>query len=216
MGTGLGPTLEFYALVSTELQRCDLGLWNDSDSYKHQQIADVVKSGLTQIDDDSNITVAQQPQQAVYQPSMPQLIYHQSQSHLLQHLHNQQIINENSNNLIVNNNNNNASDNNVINNELNMYIEQSSENSSNYQSSNDQQPSSQQQPNNVESIQSTPLSVNSINAGGPLHYVNAPHGLFPIPLSKTAKTSHLSRLKYKFKFLGKFMAKAVMDSRMVS
>lgn len=26
-GTGLGPTLEFYALVATELQRADLGLW---------------------------------------------------------------------------------------------------------------------------------------------------------------------------------------------
>ena len=27
MGTGLGPTLEFYALVSQELQRADLELW---------------------------------------------------------------------------------------------------------------------------------------------------------------------------------------------
>lgn len=26
-GTGLGPTLEFYALVGAELQRRDLGLW---------------------------------------------------------------------------------------------------------------------------------------------------------------------------------------------
>jgi E3 ubiquitin-protein ligase HECTD1 len=26
-GTGLGPTLEFYALVAAELQRRDLGLW---------------------------------------------------------------------------------------------------------------------------------------------------------------------------------------------
>jgi E3 ubiquitin-protein ligase TRIP12 len=47
-------------------------------------------------------------------------------------------------------------------------------------------------------------------------YVNAPMGLFPIPLSKTAKTSQISRIKSKCKFLGKFMAKAVMDSRMVS
>jgi hypothetical protein len=47
-------------------------------------------------------------------------------------------------------------------------------------------------------------------------YVNAPMGLFPIPLSKTAKTSQISRIKSKFKFLGKLMAKAVMDSRMVS
>lgn len=27
VGTGLGPTLEFYALVSKELQRADLELW---------------------------------------------------------------------------------------------------------------------------------------------------------------------------------------------
>lgn len=27
VGTGLGPTLEFYALVSKELQRSDLDLW---------------------------------------------------------------------------------------------------------------------------------------------------------------------------------------------
>lgn len=27
VGTGLGPTLEFYALVSQELQRADIGLW---------------------------------------------------------------------------------------------------------------------------------------------------------------------------------------------
>lgn len=27
VGTGLGPTLEFYALVSRELQRSDLDLW---------------------------------------------------------------------------------------------------------------------------------------------------------------------------------------------
>lgn len=30
-GTGLGPTLEFYALVAAELQRADLAMWlNDS------------------------------------------------------------------------------------------------------------------------------------------------------------------------------------------
>jgi len=27
VGTGLGPTLEFYALVSKELQKADLELW---------------------------------------------------------------------------------------------------------------------------------------------------------------------------------------------
>lgn len=50
----------------------------------------------------------------------------------------------------------------------------------------------------------------------PVSYVNAAFGLFPSPLGRAAKSPQISRLKTKFKFLGKFMAKAVMDSRMVS
>lgn len=38
-GTGLGPTLEFYALVSAELQRSDLGMWLYED--EHQEEAEV-------------------------------------------------------------------------------------------------------------------------------------------------------------------------------
>ncbi len=35
-GTGLGPTLEFYALVSAELQSKNLGLWLvDDDIHDH-------------------------------------------------------------------------------------------------------------------------------------------------------------------------------------
>ncbi|KAK7791453.1 hypothetical protein R5R35_010932 [Gryllus longicercus] len=36
-GTGLGPTLEFYALVAAELQRKDLGLWLCDDHEDHDQ-----------------------------------------------------------------------------------------------------------------------------------------------------------------------------------
>jgi E3 ubiquitin-protein ligase HECTD1 len=32
-GTGLGPTLEFYALVAAELQRRSLGLWLCDDDH---------------------------------------------------------------------------------------------------------------------------------------------------------------------------------------
>ncbi|XP_006564284.1 E3 ubiquitin-protein ligase TRIP12 isoform X2 [Apis mellifera] len=46
-------------------------------------------------------------------------------------------------------------------------------------------------------------------------YVNAPQGLFPMPISWSTKVSHLAKLKTKFKFLGKFMAKAIYDSRML-
>ncbi|CAG9853614.1 unnamed protein product [Phyllotreta striolata] len=46
-------------------------------------------------------------------------------------------------------------------------------------------------------------------------YVNNPSGLFPVPLARGAKVSQLTKIKSKFRFLGKFMAKAVMDSRML-
>jgi E3 ubiquitin-protein ligase TRIP12 len=46
-------------------------------------------------------------------------------------------------------------------------------------------------------------------------YVNCPSGLFPCPLPRGAKVGQITKIKSKFRFLGKFMAKAVMDSRMV-
>lgn len=46
-------------------------------------------------------------------------------------------------------------------------------------------------------------------------YVHNIGGLFPAPIPKTAKLSQITKLKSKFRFIGKFMAKAVMDSRMV-
>ncbi|CAL8126786.1 unnamed protein product [Orchesella dallaii] len=47
-------------------------------------------------------------------------------------------------------------------------------------------------------------------------YVQTSVGLFPKPVGKSVKAGHLSKVKGKFKFMGKFMAKAVMDSRMVN
>lgn len=35
-GTGLGPTLEFYTLLSHELQRKGLGMWRFDDATSHQ------------------------------------------------------------------------------------------------------------------------------------------------------------------------------------
>lgn len=149
MGTGLGPTLEFYALVSTELQKSELGLWNDSDSYKNQQVmAEVVKVTLDELRSANN---------------------------------------NSDNNTVLNNN------------QINMLIEQ-------HQSVTETRILDN----------STPTRQGSASSGNDIiQYVIAPNGLFPTPLSKTAKTSQISRLKFKFKFLGKFMAKAVMDSRMV-
>ncbi|KAE9544593.1 hypothetical protein AGLY_000135 [Aphis glycines] len=46
-------------------------------------------------------------------------------------------------------------------------------------------------------------------------YVHSAEGLYPNPLSRTCKLPHQVKMKSKFKFLGKFMAKAIMDSRLL-
>ncbi|CAB0009110.1 unnamed protein product [Nesidiocoris tenuis] len=46
-------------------------------------------------------------------------------------------------------------------------------------------------------------------------YVFSSVGLFPSPIPRGARVSHVVKLKAKFRFIGKFMAKAVMDSRML-
>ncbi|XP_049857305.1 E3 ubiquitin-protein ligase TRIP12 isoform X2 [Schistocerca gregaria] len=50
---------------------------------------------------------------------------------------------------------------------------------------------------------------------GGTSYIHSPVGLFPTPLPRTAKSSTVAKVKSKFRFLGKLMAKAVMDSRML-
>lgn len=46
-------------------------------------------------------------------------------------------------------------------------------------------------------------------------YVDNRYGLFLAPIGSNAKASLINKLRQKFKFLGKVMAKALMDSRMV-
>ena len=47
-------------------------------------------------------------------------------------------------------------------------------------------------------------------------YVDTRYGLYPAPLGRNAKSNTITKVRQKFKFLGKFMAKALMDSRMVN
>uniref|UniRef100_A0A0A9XLJ3 E3 ubiquitin-protein ligase n=3 Tax=Lygus hesperus TaxID=30085 RepID=A0A0A9XLJ3_LYGHE len=51
--------------------------------------------------------------------------------------------------------------------------------------------------------------------GGQQGYVFSSCGLFPAPISRASRVSQVVKLKTKFRFIGKFMAKAVMDSRML-
>lgn len=46
-------------------------------------------------------------------------------------------------------------------------------------------------------------------------YVHNLSGLFPLPCSRSLKAGPLAKVRSKFRFVGKFIAKAIMDSRMV-
>lgn len=173
VGTGLGPTLEFYALVSAEIQRCDLGLWNGSDSYKQNSssIVDVVKTNLGNIDDDPG---------APQRMSVGSIISNSSALNMLI---------EQSDNMIVTEN----------------------------ETIDEQQQQQQQQNDNLINSNSLSDSIPQPQRNrSTVTYVNAQFGLFPAPIGRAAKMSQLTPMKTKFKFLGKLMAKAVMDSRMVS
>ena len=40
-GTGLGPTLEYYALLAAEFQKRDLGMWYCDDAFPEDQSREV-------------------------------------------------------------------------------------------------------------------------------------------------------------------------------
>lgn len=46
-GTGLGPTLEFYALVAAELQKSSIGMWNFDDDFHDELEREVTSSDFT-------------------------------------------------------------------------------------------------------------------------------------------------------------------------
>ena len=59
----------------------------------------------------------------------------------------------------------------------------------------------------------------SSSGGGPsdpcIEYVHSSAGLYPVPLARNAKSSHRNKVKAKFQFIGRFIAKAVLDNRMI-
>ncbi|XP_043926988.1 E3 ubiquitin-protein ligase TRIP12 isoform X2 [Protopterus annectens] len=46
-------------------------------------------------------------------------------------------------------------------------------------------------------------------------YIHNPQGLFALPFGRTAKPAHIAKVKMKFRFLGKLLAKAIMDFRLL-
>lgn len=146
VGTGLGPTLEFYALVSQELQRADLDLWHGSENFKQKPSSfggEIVKSHAT-ADGEA---------------------------------------------------------------EAEARLASSVRDALNLRESREQDRDAREpQPSELDALASSAPAA---------ALVLWPCGLFPQALGRGVRASHLSRVKAKFRFLGKFMAKAVMDSRMV-
>lgn len=120
VGTGLGPTLEFYALVSKEMQRSDLDLWR----------GEAVDSP------DAAIQTSATPSKSVIASSSSKEI---------------------------------------------------------------QATEPQNKPKDKQDVK----------------YMYSPRGLFPQPFGRGSKAGALSKVKSRYKLLGKFLAKALMDSRMV-
>ncbi|KAI1882670.1 hypothetical protein AGOR_G00237280 [Albula goreensis] len=46
-------------------------------------------------------------------------------------------------------------------------------------------------------------------------YIYSPRGLFAVPFGRTTKPAHIAKVKMKFRFLGKLIAKAIMDFRLL-
>ena len=67
-----------------------------------------------------------------------------------------------------------------------------------------------------------PVKITTDDVGGSIEedpdcieYVHASAGLYPLPLARNTKSSHRNKIRSKFIFLGKFIAKAVLDNRMI-
>uniref|UniRef100_A0A1A9UR52 E3 ubiquitin-protein ligase n=1 Tax=Glossina austeni TaxID=7395 RepID=A0A1A9UR52_GLOAU len=233
VGTGLGPTLEFYALVSAELQRCDLSLWNGGDSYKQNSatIADVVKSTSATLHID-------EPQSSVVGDNQAINTTTNTTNHTTNTVsppttatsgtaaRSNSRSNRNDNgggigSIRQNQNLSNASNHQqqeqqhlsqqLLADEIfDMLIEQQGGDHQQQQQSTGG-PSMPLLESNTP-IQHSPIAISPTPS---ITYVNSIYGLFPLPIGKSSKLPQVSRVKSKFKFLGKFMAKAVMDSRML-
>ncbi|XP_042195203.1 E3 ubiquitin-protein ligase TRIP12 isoform X3 [Callorhinchus milii] len=46
-------------------------------------------------------------------------------------------------------------------------------------------------------------------------YIHNPRGLFPVPFGRNTKPAYVAKVKMKLRFLGKFLAKAIMDFRLL-
>lgn len=191
VGTGLGPTLEFYALVSRELQCADLEMWRgeaftrplntQADPLQSDQ-KDQASTSITIQDaqdlkwnDTENIScVTKQPPTKISEVSGRSTTYAPQ------------------------------TNNNVYTAKSNLAKPTGLAAQAKQQHQHQTQKSPAPPPPRSEAI-----DVHQKK------YIFSPSGLFPMPLARNTKLGNMSRVKNRFKILGKFMAKALMDSRMI-
>uniref|UniRef100_A0A6G1SN08 E3 ubiquitin-protein ligase n=1 Tax=Aceria tosichella TaxID=561515 RepID=A0A6G1SN08_9ACAR len=191
VGTGLGPTLEFYALVSREMQSADLEMWR----------GEAVPASQSLLPPDSQSNIKEQASTSIISSD---------------NLHEEDW--KKSDNLVCMEdgsrpeslrNSSSANNNNV-------YTSKSGSTkisrSSGQNKSNKVPPAQMSMPVMQPAQPPPPPPPPSEPAK---KYMYSSNGLFPMPLARNTKLGNVSRIRNRYKLLGKFLAKALMDSRMI-
>lgn len=170
VGTGLGPTLEFYALVSREMQNAELEMWR----------GEAIPASQSTLPTDM---LESDPKQQMASTSIKS-----DDSAIWKEEDNLPCIDKKSKvpSRRVNNNN--------------IYVKSGLAKLNKLTS----QIKSKATPN--------PPAATVEQAK---KYIHSPCGLFPMPIARNTKLGNVSRLRNRYKLLGKFMGKALMDSRMI-
>lgn len=200
VGTGLGPTLEFYALVSREMQNAELELWRDEEVPTSQSI----QADLYQLDPKQSTSISASDTIGDYDSTW------KDRSDKLSCADNTKTKNDSAKSNINNNNNNTYGIRNGSN--------KAARTTGQYRSKATAAAAAaalQQQQIQAPTQPTQPPAQPKVAIEPAKKYVCSPNGLFPLPLARNTKLGNVSRLRNRYKLLGKFMAKALMDSRMI-
>lgn len=181
VGTGLGPTLEFYALVSREMQNADLEMWRGELVPASQSLTQTDPNQSNWKEEASTSIMNTDPIQDEPEWKDGERLSCSDEKSKADSTRRGIATN---NNICV----------------KGASVTKISKSSSQSKSKGAVQP--------IPPIQSAPMEKSK-------KYIYSPNGLFPMPLARNTKLGNVSRLRNRYKLLGKFMAKALMDSRMI-
>lgn len=180
VGTGLGPTLEFYALVSREMQGADLDMWR----------GEVVPATQSLLQPDLQSNRKEQASTSITANDLIQDDTNWKESESFSCSENRSKTDSGRTGTTPNNNN--------------IYVKSGPTKLSKLTSQS-----------KTKMATSPPPPAPQVPVEQPKKYIYSPNGLFSMPMARNAKLGNVSRLRNRYKLLGKFMAKALMDSRMI-